>query len=558
MTPREQGHAQQRARHEQEILRQIHLNAAGIDIGSASHWVAVPDDRDDQPVREFTSFTHDLTALATWLEACGIDTVAMESTGVYWIPLYELLEARGIEVLLVNAHHVKGVPGRKSDILDCQWLQQLHTFGLLRGSFRPDAPIAALRSVIRHRDQLVASAASWVQRMQKALVLMNLQLHHVLTDVTGVTGVAILRDIVAGETDSAVLARHRDPRCKAPAAEIAAALTGHYRAEHVFVLRQALEGYDFYQTQIGRCDDEIQGQIRALEATCQPPDEPPDPPRPARRRSANEPRFEIRAPLYTLCAGVDLTAIPGLGPYGALKLVSEIGVDMRRWATEKHFTSWLTLPRPGAVWGAQTRVRDRRRYASLGDGEALHLVAHPRAPEPDLRGQAPQLPHATVGQSGGKDPPPGRHESRAQRSRARRVLPAARRPRRQGQGDHGDGPQARHPGVSHAPGPPPLPRAHGRRLRPTAAIADPARPPEARRLAGVRTHRRQDWSRHVDVFSRVAESGAKAWGHSRVRNSGQGEADQLRDITANGQGNELPAFMHIGHRSADNARREVD
>ena len=233
MTQRERGQAQQRARQEQEILRKIHLNAAGIDIGSASHWVAVPDDRDDQPVREFTSFTHDLTALATWLEACGIDTVAMESTGVYWIPLYELLEARGIEVLLVNAHHVKGVPGRKSDILDCQWLQQLHTFGLLRGSFRPDAPIAALRSVIRHRDQLVESAASWVQRMQKALVLMNLQLHHVLTDVTGVTGVAILRDIVAGETDSAVLARHRDPRCKATAAEIAAALTGHYRAPNI-------------------------------------------------------------------------------------------------------------------------------------------------------------------------------------------------------------------------------------------------------------------------------------------------------------------------------------
>ena len=338
MTQRERGQAQQRARHEQEILRKIHLNAAGIDIGSASHWVAVPDDRDDQPVREFTSFTHDLTALATWLEACGIDTVAMESTGVYWIPLYELLEARGIEVLLVNAHHVKGVPGRKSDILDCQWLQQLHTFGLLRGSFRPDAPIAALRSVIRHRDQLVESAASWVQRMQKALVLMNLQLHHVLTDVTGVTGVAILRDIVAGETDSAVLARHRDPRCKATEAEIAAALTGHYRAEHVFVLRQALEGYDFYQTQIGRCDDEIQGQIRALEATCQTPDEPPDPPRPARRRSANEPRLRD----------------PGPAVYA-----------VRRRRPDRD-------PRPGAVWGrsnscprsASICVAGRRRSTS--------------------------------------------------------------------------------------------------------------------------------------------------------------------------------------------------
>ena len=374
MTQRERSQAQLRARHEQEILRQIHLNAAGIDIGSASHWVAVPADRDDQPVREFTSFTHDLTALATWLEACGIDTVAMESTGVYWIPLYELLEARGIEVLLVNAHHVKGVPGRKSDILDCQWLQQLHTFGLLRGSFRPDAPIAARRSLIRHRDQLVESAAAWVQRMQKALVLMNLQLHHVLTDVTGVTGVAILRDIVAGETDPAVLARHRDPRCKATAAEIAAALTGHYRAEHLFVLRQALEGYDFYQTQIGRCDDEIQRQIRALEATCHTPEAPPDPPRPARRRSANEPRFEIRGPLYTLCAGVDLTAIPGLGPYGALKLVAEIGVDMRRWATEKHFTSWLTLAPRNQISGGKL-LRSRTQPSANRAAKTLRLAA---------------------------------------------------------------------------------------------------------------------------------------------------------------------------------------
>ena len=206
---------QLRAQREQRLLQKIHLNAAGIDMGSRSHWVSVPDDRDPQPVREFASFTHDLEALATWLEAGGIDTVAMESTGVYWIPLYEVLEARGVEVLLVNARHVKGVPGRKSDILDCQWIQQLHTFGLLRGSFRPDAPIAALRSLIRHRDQLVASAAAHIQRRQKALVLMNLQLHHVITDVTGVTGLAILRDIVAGETDPAVLARHRDPRCKA-------------------------------------------------------------------------------------------------------------------------------------------------------------------------------------------------------------------------------------------------------------------------------------------------------------------------------------------------------
>ena len=375
---------QLRAQREQRLLQKIHLNAAGIDIGSRSHWVSVPDDRDPQPVREFASFTHDLEALATWLEACGIDTVAMESTGVYWIPLYEVLEARGIEVLLVNARHVKGVPGRKSDILDCQWIQQLHTFGLLRGSFRPDAPIAALRSLIRHRDQLVASAAAHIQRMQKALVLMNLQLHHVITDVTGVTGLAILRDIVAGETDPAVLARHRDPRCKATRQEIAASLTGHSRAEQLFVLRQAVECYDFSQAQIGHCDDEIQTQIGALEATCSAPAKPLGQPGHTRRRSANEPGFEIRDPLYTVCEGVDLTALPGLGPYGALKLVSEIGLDMRRWATEKHFVSWLAVaPRNqisgGKLLGARTPPSANRaakilRMAAMSLGRSDHAL----------------------------------------------------------------------------------------------------------------------------------------------------------------------------------------
>ncbi len=209
MSQKKPGHP--RSRREQQILRTIHLNAAGVDIGSEHHWVAVPADRDSQPVRAFPSFTNDLEALATWLEACGIDTVAMESTGVYWIPLYDVLEARGFDVLLVNAHHVKGVPGRKTDILDCQWL---HTFGLLRGNFRPDPPIAALRSVIRHRDQLVASVAAYIQRMQKAMVLMNQQLHYVLADVTGKTGLAILRDIVAGERDPAVLARHSPRTCR--------------------------------------------------------------------------------------------------------------------------------------------------------------------------------------------------------------------------------------------------------------------------------------------------------------------------------------------------------
>ena len=379
-----QARSKTRARREQQLLQTIHLNAAGIDIGSASHWVAVPADRDPQPVREFTSFTHDLAALADWLQACGIDTVAMESTGVYWIPLYEILEARGFEVLLVNARHVKGVPGRKTDILDCQWLQQLHTFGLLRGSFRPDAPIVALRSLIRHRDQLVASAAAYIQRMQKAMVLMNLQLHNVISDVTGVTGIAILRDIVAGETDPAVLARHRHPRCTATPEEIAASLTGHYRAEHLFVLRQAIECYDFYHTQLRRCDVEIEAHILALEATCHPPTEGVAPATHARRRSANAPAFDIRSPLHTLCAGVDLTALPGLGPYGALKLVSEIGLDMQRWATEKHFVSWLTVaPRNqisgGKLLGSRTQPSANRaakilRMAAMSLGRSDHAL----------------------------------------------------------------------------------------------------------------------------------------------------------------------------------------
>lgn len=338
----------------QKILEMIHLDAAGIDIGSKSHWVAVPDDRDEKPVQEFKSFTPNLEELADWLEACHITTVAMESTGVYWIPLYEHLEARGFEVLLVNARHIKGAPGRKSDILDCQWIQQLHTFGLLRASFRPDGPIVALRSLIRHRDQLVRSAAAYIQRMQKMMVLMNLQLHNVISDVTGVTGIRIIRDIVAGQTDPTVLARHRQPSCKATHEEIAASLTGHYRPEHVFALSQALELYDFHQDKIRCCDVEVEAQIHTLEASCKTPARPLGASNKRRRPPRdNEPGFDIRSPLYKLCGGVDLSALPGIGPYNALKLISEIGLDMRRWPTERHFTSWLTLAPRNEISGGK-------------------------------------------------------------------------------------------------------------------------------------------------------------------------------------------------------------
>jgi transposase len=363
----------------------VHLNAAGIDIGSGSHWVAVPDDRDAQPVREFRSFTHALIELADWLTACAIDTVAMESTGVYWIPLYEILEARGFTVLLVNARHVKHVPGRKSDVSDCQWLQQLHTFGLLRGSFRPTAEITAIRTLMRHRDTLVAEAAACIQRMQKALTLMNLQLHNVISDVTGVTGMLILRDIVAGQTDPTVLARHRDPRCTASHEEIAASLTGHYRDEHLFVLRQELEVYDCYHETIRSCDAQLETRLHALEGQCAPPVHAlPAPPRPTRSRQDNAPAFEIRSPLFTLCGGVDLTALPGLGPYGALKLISEIGVDMHRWPTEHHFASWLTLTphnkiSGGKLLGSRTQPSANRaaktlRLAAMALGRSEHAL----------------------------------------------------------------------------------------------------------------------------------------------------------------------------------------
>ncbi len=342
-----------RRKREAKFLERVHLNAAGIDIGSASHWVAVPEDRDDQPVREFKSFTPDLHALAGWLDVCGIETVTMESTGVYWIPLFEILQERGFEVLLVNARHVKNVPGRKSDVSDCQWLQQLHTFGLLRGSFRPDAEITAIRTLMRHRSSLVQEAAAHIQRMQKSMTLMNLQLHNVLSDVTGVTGMAILRDIVAGQTDPAVLARYRDYRCKAPEKEFVASLTGHYRPELVFALRQSIELWDVYQDKLRACDEQIEALISALEALCPTPEgELVARPRSKKPRN-NEPQFDIRSPLFKLAGGVDLTEVPGIGPYGALQLISEIGLDMSRWPSPDHFASWLTLAPHNKISGGK-------------------------------------------------------------------------------------------------------------------------------------------------------------------------------------------------------------
>jgi len=351
------------------LLERVNRNAAGIDCGSAEHYVAVPPDRDPMHVRSFRTFTTDLHHLADWLVACGITTVALEATGVFWIPIYDILQERGLEVLLVNARHFRNVAGRKSDVSDAEWLQELHSVGLLRGSFRPAAEITTLRAYLRHRDTLVQSASTMVNRMQKALVQMNLHLHVVIADITGTTGLRILRDIVRGVTEPAVLAKHRDTRCRASEADIAAALTGYYRPEHVFALRQHLESFDTYQAQMQACDTEVEVLLKALTAA-KPSTTPPEPrPGAVRKARRNEPRFEVRLPLYQL-AGVDLTGIDGIGPYSALRLLSEIGTDMTRWPTERHFTSWLTLaPRNrisgGRLLGSTTAPSANRAAAIL-------------------------------------------------------------------------------------------------------------------------------------------------------------------------------------------------
>ncbi len=334
------------------IFDRLNPHVAGIDCGSAEHFVAVPPDR-DPPVQAFTTFTNDLLRLADWLTACRVTSVAMEATGVYWIPVYEILEARGVEVLLVNARHLKNVPGRKSDVSDCEWIRELHSVGLLRGSFRPTDAIVGLRALLRHRQTLIETAGAHIQRMQKAPVQGDVQLPLVVSDITGVTGLRILRDIVAGRRDPSQLAEHRDHRCRASKAEIIAALTGNYRSEHVFVLQQNLELFDACQAQLAACDTAIEAHVQTVTAAMAPPATPLPPPRVTKKPRDNEPRFDIRTPLHQLTGGVDLTQIDGITPYTALKLLSEVGTNMGRWPSEKHFTSWLTLAPKNKISGGR-------------------------------------------------------------------------------------------------------------------------------------------------------------------------------------------------------------
>lgn len=372
MKHRHRRHPSPKPRSSPAALERLHPHAAGIDCGAAEHFVAVPPDRDLMPVQSFPTFTGDLHRLANWLTACRITHVAMEATGVYWIPIFEILEARGFAVILVNARHVKNLPGRKSDVSDCEWLRDLHILGLLRGSFRPADGIVALRGYLRHRATLIESTSALVQRMQKALVQMNVHLGLVVSDITGVTGLRILRAIVAGERDPHRLAQHRDSRCRATAAEIGAALTGNYRPEHVFILQQNLELFDAYQQQVAACDLAIEAQLNHLRATAPSPPSPLPPRRGRRTRTDNEPQVDLRSPLHQI-TGVDLSQIDGLGPYNALRLIAEIGTDMTRWPTEKHFTSWLTLAPHNRISGG--RLLSSRTPPSANRAAAILRVA---------------------------------------------------------------------------------------------------------------------------------------------------------------------------------------
>jgi len=342
-------------------LRHINLNAAGIDIGTDLHLVAVPEGSDEISVRQFGAFTSDLHEIADWLKKCGVTTVAMESTGVYWIPLFELLEQRGFEVKLVDARHVKNVSGRKSDVLDCQWIQQLHTYGLLQGAFRPTDEVCVLRSYARQKEMLTQASTMHIQHMQKALQQMNLLLHNVVSDITGVTGMRIIKAILAGERDPDVLALNRQEGCRNSKETIAKSLVGNFRDEHMFALKQAVDLYEFYQALIVECE---QALIEHLERRPDiTDDQPPDSGKHVRLRERMRADVDVREKLFKM-TGVDLFAIPGLAADTLLTLASEVGFNMEPWKSEKHFTSWLGLCPGTKISGGKRLDRKSKRNSN--------------------------------------------------------------------------------------------------------------------------------------------------------------------------------------------------
>ena len=353
-------------------LTVVHPRAAGIDIGSRFHVVAVPSELDDEPVRKFTSFTKDLKLLAEWLLLIGVTTVAMESTGIYWVPLYEILVVKGIEVYLVNARHAKNVPGRKTDICDAQWLQQLHSYGLIRASFQPDQRIAELRTYFRQRDLLVRYRSSHQQHMQKALMQMNLQLHHVVKDITGLTGRRIIDAILSGERDPQKLASLRDQRCKESQDTIAAALQGNYQEDHLFELKVAVDLFDTYTAKIKECELAGQSVLTGLAG-----DQFVAPDKQAGDWQIRGHGFSFNPKaLIESISGHNLLSLPGLGPTTVITLISECGLDMTRWPSEKHFVSWLGLSPQNKISGGKV-LSSRTRQGATRAGSAFWMAAVP-------------------------------------------------------------------------------------------------------------------------------------------------------------------------------------
>jgi transposase len=369
-----------------QTLPILHAHAAGIDVHSREHWVAVSpgsapprtnkeagSSRLPAHVRHFGTCTADLEMLADWLKECGVTTIAMESTGVYWIPLFELLERRGFEVLLIDPRQTRQVAGRpKTDRLDCQWIQRLHSYGLLAPSFRPADEVVVLRSYLRHRQMLIQCAAQHIQHMQKALEQMNVKLAEVVTDITGKTGLAIIKDILAGERNPRRLAKHRDDRCKHTEAQIARALHGNWRDEHLFALQQALELYEVYQQKLDVCDARLETYLTSFADKSQGRTPPAPKPR-RRKRQGNEPLFNVRGLLHRM-SGVNLTVIEGIDDGTALTVLSEIGLDMSKWPSEKHFCSWLGLCPQHQASAGKIKSRHIRRGGNRA-ARALRMAA---------------------------------------------------------------------------------------------------------------------------------------------------------------------------------------
>jgi transposase len=372
---RKQVTAKKQPRDVMEGLQPLNLDVAGIDVGSAEHYVAVPADRDVRPIQKFHSFTADLHRLARWLEGCGIKVVAMQATGVYWIGLFQILESHGFVVKVVNARYTRTMAGHKSDVPECDWIRKLETFGLLNNSFLPPHEIRALRSYLRQRETLVSEAGTYIQRMQKALTEMNIQLANVLSDLSGVSGMAILRAILKGERDGYQLADLCDRHVKATPQEIAQSLEGDWRPELLFVLQQTVALYDQSLKLITECDQRIQQHLDTMASKVDPAVTPPPEPRkpPVKRRAKHEPPLQLRTELYRI-AGVDLTRIDGIQLATAQVVLSEIGVDMSRWPDEYHLGSWLGLSPNNQVSGGKVLRKGTKKVLNRAS-HALRLAA---------------------------------------------------------------------------------------------------------------------------------------------------------------------------------------